>query len=73
MSKDILLQVSMKCCGFARFASITKVLVVLSLRRFLVRSLVRQILSETHSRVTRVFSEKFKEVKHLISPTRSSV
>ena len=30
----------MKCCGFARFASITKVLVVLSLKRFLVHSLV---------------------------------
>ena len=40
MSKDVVLQVSMKCCGFARFASITKVLVVLSLRILLVNSLV---------------------------------
>ena len=34
------LHIFMKCCGFARFSSIAKVLVVLSLRRFLVSSLV---------------------------------
>jgi hypothetical protein len=48
------------------------VLDILTLRKFLVSSLVSKSLSETHSRVSRVYLLMVKEPKHLISPTNTN-